>query len=728
MRSPLRSRFSRTTPRLVASTLALALTAGIANASVTKSFRQTSAKDFEEGEASGSMVLPTGEVVPGMKATSLGLEAAFAWCAAKSPDGRTAYVGTGDEGRVWAVDLTGKDARARKVATLDAAWVTALAVRPDGTVLAATTPGGKIHSVDPKTGKSKLLAALNADHVWAMALDAKTGTVYAATGGPGKIFAVDSSGRVRPLWDSGDKHVVSLIAADGKHLLAGTSEEAILYRVGLDGRAEAIADFDAEEVRALALSNDGKSVFAAVNDFEKTGGLGALLGTATTASKGTKVTSAPSGSPTSAGALPRPGARKAKAALYRIDSDGRMEQTFSIGDGYFTALALDDDGRVYVGTGSEGRVFRVAPDRTAALAIDVPERQSLALLPAGKGFLVATGDVGGLYRAEPAAPKQASYLSRVLDAEYRAHWGLLRWSGSRALTIETRSGNTAKPDATWSGFARIDRGRATTEGGVGQVPSPTARYLQYKVTFEATDARLSAVTVAYLAQNQRARITEISVADSGGSPAFGGGGGGGTSAGGLGALAAAATLPPAPRAHSSVIKLRWKVENPDGDELIYRLAFREDNDIVWRPLGGPDPLTKAEYDWNTEALPDGMYVVRVIASDERSEPRQRALETSLISEPMLVDNRKPQILALTGRYPFVSGRARDDQSPLTAMEYSIDGGDWHVLATADGICDDVVEHFNIKLPALPPGPHAVTVRVWDSADNVGAAGITVRAR
>ena len=32
----------------------------------------------------------------------------------------------------------------------------------------------------------------------------------------------------------------------------------------------------------------------------------------------------------------------------------------------------------------------------------------------------------------------------------------------------------------------------------------------------------------------------------------------------------------------------------------------------------------------------------------------------------------------------------------------------------------------MKLPALAPGAHAVTVRAWDSADNVGASSITVK--
>jgi outer membrane protein assembly factor BamB len=719
--------------RLALAISILLLAASSVGAAVTKSFRQTTAKDFEEGEATGSMIMPTGDVVPGMKSTAIALDAAFVWCAATSPDGKVSYFGTGDQGRIYAVDAGSGEGRARLIATLEAAWVTALAVRPDGTLIAGTTPGGRVYAFKPgkgdkadqrgstgkgdKTGKAaaditKPFATLPAEHVWALALDNKTGTVYAATGGPGKVFAIDSAGKSRPVWDSGDRHVVSLIAAGDRHLYAGTSEEAILYKVSLDGRAEALADFDAEEVRAIA--RHGTSVYAAVNDFERSS---PAVGVAAAAPRGTRVTASPSGSPASAGSLPRPGQRKAKAALYRLDADGRMEQMFSIPDGYFTTLAFDADGRAYVGTGSEGRVYRVAADRSAALAIDVPERQALTLLPAGKGFLIGTGDVGGIYRAEPAGPKQASYLSRVLDGEFRARWRLFRWHGSPGLAVESRSGNTAKPDATWSGFTALERPRSTAEGGVGQIASPPARYVQYRVTFDGPESRLGAVTLAYLPQNQRARITELGTSESTVSP---------PAIGALGALAAGSSPSAAPRAHQTVLKLRWKVENPDGDELAYRLAFREENEAVWRPLGGPDPLTKTELDWNTEGLPDGNYVVRVTASDERSEPRDRALETSFTSSSILVDNRKPEVVGLVAKLPYVSGRARDDQSPLSAMEYAVDGGEWQVLAPNDGIADDVVEAFTIKLPPLPPGPHAITVRVWDSADNVGAAGLTVR--
>src|SRR4029077_4266454 len=105
-------------------------------------------------------------------------------------------------------------------------------------------------------------------------------------------FAVDRNGHSKELWDSGDKHVVSLLQADDKHLYAGTSEEAILFRVGLDGHAEALGDFDAEEVRAMARA--GNALYVAVNDFERGGAAAPAL---PVAAHGTRITASPTGSP-----------------------------------------------------------------------------------------------------------------------------------------------------------------------------------------------------------------------------------------------------------------------------------------------------------------------------------------------------------------------------------------------------------------------------------------------
>jgi hypothetical protein len=287
------------------------------------------------------------------------------------------------------------------------------------------------------------------------------------------------------------------------------------------------------------------------------------------------------------------------------------------------------------------------------------------------------------------------------------------------VTFETRSGNTAKPDAGWSAWKSLQikpaesSGRETA-GGAGSVASPSARYVQYQATLSSRKGRLRGVTTYYLPQNQRARITELTLAD------------GGTPAASLPSTPAAATPRPA---KSPLLKLRWKVENADGDDLIYRLHFRQQSETVWRPLAGVigEPLTKAEYDWNTEGIPDGLYIVHVTASDERAQPSDRALTATFDSVPLLVDNRKPFVRDLTARYPAMQGRAQDDASAITQIEFSVDGGDWQLVSPTDGIADELTEAFTIRLPKLSRGPHAVVVRATDSADNVGAADLVLEA-
>jgi hypothetical protein len=674
----------------------------------TKTFRQATAKDFEEGEATGTSVLPAGEIVPGLVTKRTAIDAAFVWCSVASRDGSTAYFGTGDEGKIFAVPTRGEATGARKIATLDAAWVTALATRGDGILLAGTTPGGRVFAVDPKNGTTRVLGSVGAGHVWALVRDDKAAVTYVGSGSPGKIFAIDDRGKTRQVWDSRDKHVVSLARDPDGTLLAGTSEEAILYRVHGDGRAEALQDFEAEEVRAIVRAPSG--LFVAVNDFEKAVATSGSPGPV--AAKGTKIVLGTGGPPASAGSLPRPTARKSKAAVYRIEADGHIEQVFALADGYLTALAVADDGSVFAAAGTQGHVFRVTPDRTASLVIDLPERQALTLVRSGASLLVGTGDVGGVYRAQPPAAGGGQYLSKVLDAEFPARWGTLRWLGAN-VTFETRSGNTAKPDVAWNDWKALETILPGASGGAGHVASSSARYLQYRATLPGSASRLRGVTTNFLPQNQRARTTELTLADAPGTTPI---------------IGAATTGTPRP-AHAPILKLRWKTDNPDGDDIIYRLSFRQPNESVWRPLmnAGADPLTKAEYDWNTEGIPDGLYVVRVTVSDERAQPRERVLLSTFDSAPLLVDNRKPEVLDVAVHYPVLTGRAHDDASAITQIEFSVDGGEFQLISPADGIADDLVEAFSIRLPALGRGPHAVAIRATDSADNVGAAQITVKA-
>ena len=558
---------------------AVCLLGGAVSATTTRFFRHTTVKDFEEGEATATAVAPPGEVLPGMKAARVAIDAAFAWCAARSRDRATAYFGTGDRGRIFAVGGAGA---ARQLAELDAPWVTALAVRPDGNLLAGSTPGGRIFSVDGKSGKSKVFAKLAAEHVWALAHDGASGTTYAATGDTGKIFAIDGKGAARLLWDSGDKHVISL-ATDGGNLLAGTADKAILYRVHPDGQAEALHDFDADEVRAIVRGKG--AIYLAVNDFDNPADAKEPPPPGAQPAKGTRIVAGPA--PASA-AIPR--SRRGQGARRHLPARRRRRHR----------AALRPGRRLLHGIGCSMRAGSSSPPRAAKASSTgsrrtAPSRWSPTCrkgrrcrwCPAGDGFLVGSGDVGAVYRVRPAVGAEATYLeqgarrrgagalgSRLVDRVARpAHRDALGEHRQARREMVARS-SALEP------VAQHDRENA------GQVRSPAARYLQYRATLPGRDSVLQDISIYYLPHNQRARVTEVTLGDARRSrpprprPR----------------ASASPTPTPAPRAHSPTLKLRWKVENPDGDELIFKLWFRRDGDAALASAGrsgsaAPSPST-----------------------------------------------------------------------------------------------------------------------------------------
>jgi hypothetical protein len=92
-----------------------------------------------------------------------------------------------------------------------------------------------------------------------------------------------------------------------------------------------------------------------------------------------------------------------------------------------------------------------------------------------------------------------TFQSRVLDAHNpSATWGALATSplvqpAGTNVVIETRSGQTAAPDASWSAYHPLGTG--------GAIQSPSARYIQYRAklttTNELATPSLDSVQIAY---------------------------------------------------------------------------------------------------------------------------------------------------------------------------------------------------------------------------------------
>ena len=184
-----------------------------------------------------------------------------------------------------------------------------------------------------------------------------------------------------------------------------------------------------------------------------------------------------------------------------------------------------------------------------------------------------------------------------------------------------------------------------------------------------------------------------------------------------------------PPKRDSVVKVTWKVDNPDSDPLRYRIAFKREGQAQWRDALKADEVhTKTELDWETSALPEGKYRVRVEASDEAANPPDQVLKHALESDTVVVDNTPPRIETLTLAGRRLRARVVDGTSPIVRFEIAIDGRtDWRPLAPADGVFDTSDESVDADVSVVvPPGSHIVVVRAFDAAGNAVSRDIEAK--
>jgi hypothetical protein len=97
--------------------------------------------------------------------------------------------------------------------------------------------------------------------------------------------------------------------------------------------------------------------------------------------------------------------------IYRVGSDGHGAQLYKAQELDVTALALAPDGALFAGTSPDGKVYRITADGHADVYFDPPDKYiwSLAVLP-DKSLVVGTGDGGKLYRVSQAGTKPEAAL------------------------------------------------------------------------------------------------------------------------------------------------------------------------------------------------------------------------------------------------------------------------------------------------------------------------------
>lgn len=667
--------------RSALSVLCLAAVAALAAPSLavgTRRFVLDKEADFKGGDLTGVAVDSAGRVRAGLSLGSVPIaQATSIWSALSLADGST-LLGTGNEGKLLKV----QGGAVSVLAETKTLAVTSLAQGFGGAVLLGTLPGGKVMKWD--RGKLSDLSALpGADHVFGIAFDKKTNALFAATGPQGKLFRIGADGSAQVYFDAEEPHLVSVAVDANGTVYAGASDKAKLYKVTGPGRASVLYDFGRTEVRGVAVAGNG-DVFAIANELKPSGVL------ANRPAGGSDI--AP------AGPLANQSKTKGKGTLYRFGADGRPERLYDNDDEHFTSLALGDDGQPYVGTGIGGQVYTVDSELKVALVADVDERQVGALVMQGGSRLVASSDPAALHPVRGVGGADAVWTSKTLDAGLRARFGRMSWESTGPIEISTRTGNTKDPDETWSAWSKDAAAPAL-------VDSPPGRYFQVRARFaKDPKANLSAFEVAFVTDNLRATVSEVSS-----------GAKRDASTDAIRSSGGPITKKPEPK-----LALNWKVENPDKDELRFRLQYRLVGGTTWYDLTRSDEvITKENYDWDTSNLPEGRYRVRVVATDELANPPDRVTRDEAESGVMLVDNTPPRIENLRAAGRRIQGQTFDGVGPIQRIDVALAGSDdWIPFFPADGIFDEQREEFDMDVTVLrATGPVIVAVRVFDDANN-----------
>ncbi len=708
----------------------------------------SSRAELLNGEARGISVTDTGALMLAPRFTQLfDTEQAYIWSSAVDSAG-VVYLGTGHDGRIFRVGADGRGALLYDAAELD---VTALVVGRDGVLYAGTSPDGKVYRVGAD-GRAEVFFDPPDRYIWSLAV-LGDGALAVGTGDTGKLYRVRAAG-AKPeaslLIDTNETHIISLVADRQGNLIAGTDPGGLVLRISPEGKAFALFDSPLREVHSLALAADGSLYALALSDAasgprpagntasttQGAGGAsgGTVTGTVTTIDEsGAQV--AQFGGQQAAQTRSRNELQNARSAVFRIMPDGGTDVLWSSTVvTAFSVAAAPQGGSVLVGTSDKGRIYSVTDDGRDTLLVQSSEDQISSLLVRGGDVFAASSNQGKLFRFAAEPVSEGTYESAVRDARFVASWGRIWWRGRGQVELQTRTGNTERPDVTWSDWSAPYRDPAGAS-----IASPRARFIQWRAVLRSgagggAESRVEDVSVAYLPRNVAPEILTIQILPVGIAlqsavqipidPNL--------EAAGLDPtlVGAPVQIPPRRTFQRGAISLQWQAEDRNGDQLEYAVYYRAASENTFRLL--KEDLRDNFYSVDGAALGDGRYVFRIVASDAPQNALGQALTGQRVSEPVEVDSTPPTVRVAGEAQTLPDGRSRvrfqveDMGGMVKRADVSVDSGEWRAVFPEDGIADSPREAYQLEVPLPGAGEHTISLRAFDAGGNVSSTRIVVR--
>ncbi|HEX5234368.1 MAG TPA: hypothetical protein VFW25_03455 [Silvibacterium sp.] len=709
----------------------------------TRLWSQSTFEELERGKPDGVAITSDGQLIAGPSSTLVAATpSTYVWSVAADKAGN-AYLATGGAATVLRVS---PDGQATKLFSSKDLTVQVVRVGPDGAVYAATLPSGKVYKLDPHASN---LNEGNADvvfdpaataekpkYVWDMAFDSQ-GRLYIATGGPAGVYRIGTGGSgARPelFFKSDEQHIRALAFDPAGNLIAGSDGTGLVYRIDKSGNGYVIFDATRREITSVAVGANGAIYAAAVG--EK--GRETLPPLPVT---GNAVVTIKLVQPGSLGAASSNTLIPEGSEIDEIAPDGAPRKLWTGRDDIVYALRWTSEG-LLAATGNGGRVFRIAEDGSFADVAHLEVSQVTGFAASPRGTYMSTANSGKVYLLSQGDAPQGSYLSDVFDAGVFSQWGRAEvetGAGGSGFDLYARAGNIDNPARAWSEWKKV----TPNQGPLGLA---SARFVQWKVVLHP-GASLSSVAIDYLPVNMAPVIDEIVVEP----------GARVNPAPSESAQSQQAVINfPAPQnpgminfaqepgheplvglRDKSAVTARWLAHDENGDALSFSVFYRGEGERNWQLL--KKNLKQPYLSFDAQALPDGPYRLKIVASDALSHNPGEALTGEKVSPRFLIDTTPPVISGMAAH--LIEGRihvdltATDATTPITHAEYAVDAGHWQYVAPVGNIADSLTEKFSFDAPLRPLPPdapkpqdaseHVVTVRVFDRNDNAVAVKAVV---
>lgn len=702
-----------------------------------KTWTQTTRAEFLTGKMT-DVVATTGDLltVAGSVRHLCDLEETLAWSVI--PDGKGGlYVGTGHRGIIYKLYGDGKISVVYDSPELE---VNSLALDTAGNLYAGTSPNGIIYKISAD-GTPSLLYDADEKYVTALTLDSK-GNLYAATGDRCKVYRITPDGKAEVVLNTSEMHALSLAVDTQDNLYIGAGLNGLIYKVTPDGSASVWYDASEESVTALAI--DKKGILYA-------------------------------------GTSP-------KGVIYKLVPGSTPKVIYDKAGQGITAMCSDANGNVYAVNSTS--VFKILPDDTVCTLANDRDVQFISLALTDSKLYASTGNMAEICEVPTSGISEATYESPTHDCGQISNWGIIEWTANvpdgAELRVQTRTGNSAQPDSTWSPWSP-----PYTKSGE-KIISPPARYIQYLLTIKPGSANTNVVvkdvSIVYLPKNQPPKVSF--------------------------------TSPKGGEKWARKKTIKWTGSDPDKDTLMYELFYSPDGGATWQPLNekitsvpptgaqeepseeepmeeevttdseknaftsedkaqviaaiaaklenydkissdmkeqimknaisesqdlstdarsswkdespneispsknGNNSTKQTTYAWDTTQVKDGIYVLKVIASDRASNAAD-ALSAEAISDPIIVCNKSPRvtvfkksIVVQTDKRIRIEGIAYQDLVGIAGVQYRVGAsGDWMPAGASDGIFDTPTEPFVILTEPMSKGPYTIEIKAIDQAGN-----------